>query len=36
MSNLSDRLSKCYSRAIHDDLREIGYYEIRRINITSI
>jgi hypothetical protein len=36
MSNLSDRLSKCYSRAIRDVLMEMGYYEIRRVNITSI
>ena len=31
MSNLSDRLSKCYSSAIHDVLSETGYYEIIRI-----
>jgi len=36
MSNLSDRLSKYYSSAIHDVLREMGYYEVRRINIIHI
>ena len=36
MCNVSDRFSKRYSSAIHDVLWEIGYYEIRRINITSI
>ena len=35
MSNLSDRLSKCYSSTNLDVLGEIGY-EVRKIKITSI